>query len=266
MIEQLILDMKGVLYDESREGNVNVKKVREGAKEFINYLTEMGLPFVLGTNVTTEMTDDLAEDLNDLGFDIPRDDVVSCIDLSVPYLREQGIRRIFLISDNERLRDFYRQQGFEIVDYESDAVVVGLDRDLRQDTIRVAVNDLIGGSTLVGLHRYMTRVNSNGETEPNVGQIISDLEKTARLHPNQTTIIGKPSPTFYIEAMKRLPSQEPSATLMIGDDPVGDLSGAYLLGMPTAFVRSKKYSSWPAELNFKPGYEVNHLGELVEKL
>jgi HAD superfamily hydrolase (TIGR01450 family) len=266
MIEQVILDIKGVLYDESRYVDVKVKKVREGAIDLIDYLRQVSLPFVLGTNVTTEMTDDLLKELDELGFDIPREDVVSCVDLSVPYLKEQGLRRIFLVSDNERLREFYSQQGFEIVDYGSDAVVVGLDRDLQPDTLQVAVNELFGGSMLVGLHRNMTRVNSKGERSYNVGQIVADLEKAACLEPSQTVIIGKPSQTFYIEAIKRLPSQKPAVTLMVGDDPVGDLSGAYLLGMPTAFVRSEKYSSWPAKMDFKPDYNVEHLGELVGTL
>ena len=263
MIEQLILDMKGVLYDEVKIASSEIKVAREGALGFIKYLKEKQLPFIFGTNVTSEMKEDIVADLNKAGFNISPDNVASCIDLSSAYLKSQGIERIFLISDNEELREFYKKHGFDLVGYNSQAVVAGLDKGLEKRTMKKAAYEIRNGAKLIALHRNMTMVDGDGRIVPNVGQLVKDLEEITGY--TATVTIGKPSEIFYLWAMKKLPFQNPAVTLMVGDDPEGDLSGANKLGMQTAFVKSKKYGIWPVEIGFKPDYKVSHLGELVGK-
>ena len=67
---------------------------------------------------------------------------------------------------------------------------------------------------------------------------------------------------FYRQAIRALPSQDYSSTLVIGDDPTGDLSGAISLGMKTAFYNSLKYQ---AGQGFQIGadYEVNNLKDIL---
>lgn len=256
--------MKGVLYNETRRGSSKVKEARESAVDFINYLREKNMPFIVGTNVTSEMIEDIVTDLNELGFGLSLEEVTSSVELSVNYLKSKCIDSIFLISDNEKLREYYMSYGIDVVDYGSKAVVVALDNNLEQRTISQAIEEIKNGAQLIALHRNLTRIDEYGNNQPNVGQLVKFLEEESGYQ--ETATIGKPSETFYLEAMKKLPSQYPSVTLMVGDDPVGDLSGAYKLGMKTAFVHSLNCSSFPNDLGFKPNYEVNCLGEIIGKI
>jgi len=261
MISQIILDIKGVLYDETERG----KQPRLGAVEFIEYLNKHSIPYILATNATSEMPGDMVVDLNNLGFEISLDKVTSCVELSASYLKSKGLDSILLISDNKRLQDFYSGSGLDVVDYKSnigvDAVVAALDRNLEQRTLNRAIYEIENGAPLIALHRNMTRVDAKGREQPNVGQLVQGLEQVTGYQ--DTITIGKPSEKFYEEAMKKLPSQELSVTLAVGDDPVADLSGANKLGMHTAFVRSPKYQQWPKNVNFKPEFDVKYLMELV---
>lgn len=270
MIEQLILDVKGVLYNDTQQG----KELTPGAQSFVRYLTKNAIPFLLATNITSQMPQDVLQELKQLGFCVSLDRLTSCVDLSLQYLTDDRQQRVFLISDNKKLRQFYRENGVVVIELEDrqpcDAVVVALDKRVFSDEeyagrIKAeALHYLANGARLVALHRNMVRIDDHGRQQPNVGQLVTELEESS--HYDKTVVIGKPSETFYRQALKKLPTQEPSVTLAVGDDLVGDLSGAYKLGMPTALFFGPKASFTPSSLKFTPTYELMFLMELMNLL
>lgn len=264
MIEQLILDVKGVLFNETKDGKVPTDR----GIEFIWFLGQENIPYLLGTNITSELPKDVLEELVEMGYPVTYDRLVSPIDLSMDYLRERGAKKIFLITDNNALRELYYNEGFAVSSYDDntlcDAVVAALDKSLGRQTIDMAVMQIANGAIPIALHRNMTRVSKNGEVQPSVGTLVKELEELSGDY--STLNMGKPSETFYLNAMNKLPSQEPSVTLVVGDDPIGDLSGAVALGMQTAFMRSKKYQEWPADVGFRPDYEIAKLPDLIPML
>jgi len=80
-----------------------------------------------------------------------------------------------------------------------------------------------------------------GRRYPGAGAILRMLSYAASV---PFTVVGKPSGTFYGEALRRLQLQQPGASFdgvtMISDDYDGDLTGAAALGMKTALVLSGK--------------------------
>ncbi|RME56062.1 MAG: HAD family hydrolase, partial [Caldilineae bacterium] len=67
---------------------------------------------------------------------------------------------------------------------------------------------------------------------PGTGAILALLQAATGVAP---TVIGKPHPGMYEQAMHLLGAQ-PATTLMVGDRYETDIMGAAKLGMPTAAV------------------------------
>jgi len=102
---------------------------------------------------------------------------------------------------------------------------------------------LLDGASLVGMHETSIYAK-NSKRYPGVGAILKMLEFATS---TPYTVIGKPSDTFYEEALLRLQRQiyggKYSDITIISDDVKGDLGGAKKLGMKTIFVTSGKYKN-----------------------
>ena len=263
-ITQLILDIKGVLYNDEGNGKV----LTPTSADFIRYLNESNIPYLLATNLTSEMPRQAVSELQKLGLDVTLDKLVSSVDVSAEYLKGHEFEFIYLVSDNPQLREFYEKNGIHLVNGSQSAVpaavVVGLDRNLEEKTLEDAARYVREGAVLVALHRNMKRVDEYGREKPNVGVTVAQIEEKAGTKSPDTVVVGKPSKLFYQIALQRLPLKNPHVTLVVGDDPQGDFPGAYELGMRLAFVASKKYPNWPDKMGFSPDYSVKDVGELRE--
>ena len=89
-------------------------------------------------------------------------------------------------------------------------------------------------------------------------------------------VVGKPSNSFYAEALKKLQLQTDTKITfqditMISDDVKGDLGGAKQLGMKTIFVTSGKYKTSQEIVPFldeskKPDFVYANMQEILEKI
>lgn len=69
---------------------------------------------------------------------------------------------------------------------------------------------------------------------------------------------AKPHPTVFTVTLKKLETN-PKHCLHVGDDPIGDIQGAKIVGMKTAFIKRRKIKS-DADI------EINRLTELTTLL
>jgi len=231
-IRGFLLDVEGTLVADKRYRPI------EGAVEFVRRLREARLPLRLITNNTTDSKSSLAEKLARAGFDFTIGELHSCIAAAVTHLRRANATTCLILGAST-LREMFVDEGFTVVHgSDVDAVVVGLDTDLTYDRLRLAC-DAVGrnGASLIALHRNRLLIDSQGRCSPSVGAIVEAIRYATRVEP---TLIGKPSPAYFQQALDDI-ALPPESVLVVSDDPFSDLAGAKRMGMRAAFVLSGKY-------------------------
>lgn len=227
-----LIDVEGVLVRDKSYRPV------DGSPEWFADLADRGLSRVLVSNNTTFAPEELAEALRGAGFEVTVDDIVGALGTGARLLAGWGRTRILWLGA-PRLADWWRAQGFELVDEgPCDAVVLGVNPDLTVEELDAAIPALADhGAELVALHRNLFWLDADGKRRCGPGMVASALEHLAS---RETVVIGKPKERIYREALKRV-GVEASDALFISDDPVADLVTAKRMGMATAFVLSGKY-------------------------
>jgi HAD superfamily hydrolase (TIGR01458 family) len=231
-VKGFLLDVEGTLVLDKRYQPI------EGAVEFIHRLRKATVPLRLITNNTTDSKASLVDKLGRAGFDVRSDDLHTCVGAAASYLRSKAATKCLVLGRNT-LRELFGAEGFTVVDgSEVDAVVVGLDTDLTYERLSLAC-DAIGrrGASFVALHRNRVLLDSQGRCSPSVGAIVEAIRYATQVEP---TVIGKPSPGYYQQALNdiNLPRE---SVLVVSDDPLSDLAGAKRMGMRAAFVLCGKY-------------------------
>lgn len=231
-----LLDVEGVLVRDKRYEPI------AGAVAWVEALVAADTPFCLVSNNTTHRPGELVARLQGIGFVVAEDQLVGALDLGKSWLRENDRRRIMWLGV-PGLRDYWREQGFEVVraasDAEVDAVVLGAHPALTTADLDAALPALVDqGADLLCLHRNLFYLDADGRRRLGPGVWAAGFEALGG--PGRVVTVGKPSPLIYRNALERI-GVPAAKTLFISDDPQADLVTASRLGMVTAFVLSGKY-------------------------
>ena len=257
-VRGFLLDVEGVLVADKRYQAV------AGAVEFVRQVREGDVPFRLITNNTTDSRAALLEKLARAGFDFTLDELLTCPVAAASHLRTRGAKRC-LVLGVDGLRQIFTDEGFEVTDAaEVDAVVVGLDTDLTYERLRLACDAVARHQAdLIALHLNRVYTDGQGRCAPSVGPIVEAVRYATQVEP---TVIGKPSPTYFQQALDQV-AVVPESVMVVSDDPFSDLAGAKRMGMAAAFVLSGKY---PASVVVegiaeaqRPDVVVGRIGDLL---
>jgi HAD superfamily hydrolase (TIGR01458 family) len=248
-IDGVLLDIDGVLA-------VSWEQI-PGAAETVDWLRAQGIPLRLITNTTTHSRDELARTLREAGIDVVGDDVVTAVVMTGSYLRAQHPgARVFLLSDGDPAQDL---PDVELVEDGADVVVIGgAGSDFSYEKLNRAFGMLMRGAALVGMHRNMYWRTKEG-LQLDGGAFIAGLEEATGA---KAVVCGKPSPTFFREAVRMLETV-PERTAMVGDDLVNDVLGAQVVGLIGVLVRTGKFL--PADLERsagRPDHVIDSIAEL----
>lgn len=224
-----VIDMDGVLW----EG----EQPLPGLIEFFAALRKRPIRFVLATNNATRTPEQYLEKLARMGVTVTADEIFTSSLATAIYLRERspGGARIFAIGE-DGLKRALAEAGFTFCDlYQNgaDYVVVGMDRGLSWDKLASATLNIRAGATFVGTNPDLTLPTEHGITHGN-GAILAALQAATGMAP---VVIGKPEPTMYQQALRRLQS-DPALTVGIGDRLETDILGAVRAGLPSVLVLS----------------------------
>jgi 4-nitrophenyl phosphatase len=210
----------------------------EGAVKWIESFGSSPHQFVLVSNNTTHKPEDLLAALKDKGFDLQRENLLTCVSTALSWIKRENVKSCFVIG-GEGLKAYLNENGIKTpADDKVDGVLVGLDPSLTYHKLKIALNALVKNQVpLLALHANRLYKDEKGELAPSVGMVVRALE-----YGSQATakIFGKPNPEIYLEASRKFET-EPGNCYMISDDPLSDLAGAKQLGMKTIFVTSGKY-------------------------
>jgi 4-nitrophenyl phosphatase len=238
-IRAMIIDMDGVLW----HGPVP----QPGLCEFFAILRELDIRFILATNNASQTQDQYVKKLANMGVTVSKHEVLTSGMATALHLAEHhepASTRVFVVGEDGALSPL-REQGFTLTGlYElktpktpnaqgADIVVCGKDSTLNWDKLATATLNIRAGAKFVGTNADTTLPTEYGVTHGN-GAILAALTAATGVKP---TIIGKPKPIMYRQAMKLLAS-DPAETIAIGDRLETDILGAVRTGIRSLMVLS----------------------------
>jgi 4-nitrophenyl phosphatase len=190
------------------------------------------------TNNTTHSTCSIVDTLGSRGFPAERLKVVSPVGLLAKKVAKSKPK--VLVIGSQLVKSTVEEYGGSCTDDDqANLVVVGGGGNADEAKLSIAVRAILKNrAELVALHKNKLYVDEYGERTFGVGGIVAGLEYCCDV---TATVLGKPSPTMYIDALSN-GSRKPSDAVMISDDFYSDLPGAAALGMKTIFVATGKYS------------------------
>jgi len=210
----------------------------EGATDWIKSFGSSPHQFALVSNNTTHRPEDLLSELKSLGFEIQKENLITCMSTTLNWIKKKGIKSCFVIG-SAQLKEYLNESGIKTPsDDRVEAVLVGLDSSLDYQKLKVAVNALVkNDASLLALHSNRLYKDEKGELSPSVGAVVKALEYSCQ---KRAKVFGKPNLEIFREALKRFKAKSEDC-IMISDDPLSDLVGAKRLGMKSVFVTSGKY-------------------------
>eukprot|EP00070_Physeter_catodon_P033693 XP_028340587.1 phospholysine phosphohistidine inorganic pyrophosphate phosphatase isoform X3 [Physeter catodon] len=230
-VRGVLLDITGVLYDGGEGGGAPIA----GSVEALARLKRSQLKVRFCTNESQKSRGDLVGMLRRLGFDISEGEVTAPAPATCLILKERGLRPHLLIHDGVR-------SEFDQIDTSNPNCVVIADagEGFSYQNMNKAFQVLMELENPVlfslGKGRYYKETSG---LMLDVGPYTKALEYACGI---EAEVVGKPSPEFFKSALREM-GVEAHQAIMIGDDIVGDVSGAQQCGMRALQVRTGKFRS-----------------------
>ena len=233
-IEALILDIDGVLY----EGN----RALPGAVELLAHLVQNETPHVLLTNNTTRTLDQHVVKLAALGMPISPESIVTAARVTALVLAgEAAAGARCMVIGEAGLVEALELAGFQLtlngysdVDY----VVVGMDRQLTYDKLKVAALAIRSGAKLISSNPDPAYPDGE-QLIPASGAIQAALEAATGV---TARVTGKPELPAFEMAVEFL-GRAPERIAMVGDQVEIDILGAKRAGLKSILVSSSVTST-----------------------
>jgi HAD-superfamily subfamily IIA hydrolase, TIGR01458 len=230
-VKGILLDIDGVLH-------VSMQPIK-GARETLDWLTEHGYAYRFVTNTTTQARATLAQRLQAIGLPIRAEQLVTAPVATAAYVRQHFTgKRCWLITKGDTARDFI-DADIELVTDRADVVVIGgAEELLTYETMNAAFRMIMDGAALLAMHMNRYWRTAEG-LQLDSGPFVRALELATGC---SATIIGKPEPAFFQQALHALGTTA-EETIMLGDDIENDVAGAQRIGLRGVLVCTGKYQA-----------------------
>ena len=229
----MMTPIRAVLIDISGTLQIGEQAI-PGAIAAVERLRTAGKRIRFLTNTTTMSSTQLLQQLQDMGFSVQMDELVTSVLATRNYLQANQLRPFCLMEDTS---DF-QESGIDTTPPHN-CVVVGLaPSHFVYSQLNQAFRILLDHPKLVAIHKAnYIRDGSDGQLSLGPGGFCAALETAAQC---TAVVMGKPSPDFFHSALwSDIP---PDETCMIGDDILQDIQGARTAGIGTTIlVQTGKY-------------------------
>ncbi len=235
-IRALITDMDGVLW----HGNNPIP----GLVDFFQTLRQLNIRFILATNNASLTQQQYVNKLADMGVSVTAEEIMTSGIATALYLAEHedpAKTRIFVVGEDGAkqpllekgftLTDLYQLNTEQTPGQGANIVVCGKDETLTWHKLATASLNIRAGAKFIGTNADTTLPTEYGITHGN-GAILAALQAATGVKP---TIIGKPEPIMYQQAMSLL-GVPPNSTVAIGDRLETDILGAVRTGIRSLMV------------------------------
>lgn len=220
----IVSDLDGVVY--------RGKSAIPDAVEAFRGWRSAGIPYCFVTNNSTHTAEDVAAKLTGFGMEATPENVVTSAVTAAWLIRKShpAGTRIYVIGAPS-LKKAILDAELEITEENPTVVIMGLDREIAHEKLRIAVNAVLKGAVLMGTNPDLLLPTPTG-FEPGAGALLTAVATAARVKP---VIVGKPEVHMIEAALSRL-GTERATTLMIGDQIPTDIQAGKRAGLCSVLV------------------------------
>ena len=212
-----IFDLDGTLYrgDEALPGAVETVQALQANGSTVRFLT----------NNSGRSGEYIAAKLQRLGFAAQAQEVYTSAVGAARVCRQRSISRAFVVGE-EGLTYELLQEGVTSVQYEPQAVVVGICRNFTYQWMNEAMQHLLAGAKFLATNTDASYPLEGGKLEPGAGAIVASIQTCSGVEPE---VIGKPQP-LLLEMILADTRVGASDTLVIGDRYETDIEAGIAAG------------------------------------
>jgi len=202
------------------------------------------------TNTTQKTSVQVVKKLQQRGFDIESDEIITALDVTKMFLKGKKSSAEFLLTDD----------AFSFFDdlkiYDKKYVVVGdAQENFSYKNLNSAFRELNNGAKLLAIAKNRYFKDEDNELSMDAGCFVRALEYASG---QKASLIGKPSEAFYHLACTDM-GMSPSECVMIGDDIESDIKGAQDAGIKAILVQTGKFNKRDLDLGIVPDEVVNSI-------
>lgn len=223
-IQGFAVDLDGVMW----QGN----QLLPGAREFLQWCAGTGRPVAFLTNTVSLSRDRIIEKFLRLGVtEAVPEQVFSAGRAAAKFIRSrQPGARVFVVGQRGTHEEV-ESLGLRPVDANADFVLIGMDREIHFDRLKLACREALNGAELVAANEDRWFPEEDGPV-PGAGCFKAFIEWCAA---RPAHLCGKPNPEIFAQALAFI--DRPAAHVaMIGDIPEVDLAGARKVGMQCVLI------------------------------
>ena len=248
---------KGVMFD--IDGVLEFQgTVYPGAIELLDWLRQKEIIIRILTNSTLKSRQDCATRLNEMGFNVKVEEVITASYATAQYLKTLNPRSCWVMLKGKGLEEF---KDFRHDDKKPEYVVLGDYREgFNFQNMNKVLQLLLEGSQLIVMIPEQVD-HSMGQVELTVGAYGKMLEDAANV---KATVIGKPNTYIYDMSLQTMGLKR-KEVLMVGDRVSTDIAGAQMAGIKSALVKTGEFRLADLKGDVQPDYIVDSIQKL-EKL
>ncbi|MGD9919684.1 MAG: HAD-IIA family hydrolase [Paenirhodobacter sp.] len=233
--DAILCDLDGCL--------ISGDRVLPGARAL---LAHAGERLIILSNNSTDTPATLAARLAGIGLDAPPSRIVLAGTAALDLLAQEGDVRLCLYG-SPALGDHARALGLTLERQTPSHVLLTRDERFSYRDLQACIGQLRRGARLLVANPDESHPGPGGDPVPETGSLLAAIRSV--LPDLAYTVIGKPEPGLYRQALARLPHAA-RRILAIGDNPATDGAGARRMGLDCALVgpRAERYADLEAFL------------------
>lgn len=239
----VVLDVDGVLL----HGRTPVPRAAEA-------VAGLEVPVVIATNNASRSSDDVAALLSTTGIRCAPDQVLTSARVAANHVQREHPGARVLSVGSRALGEELVRVGLVLVEdpLAADVVVQGFAPGTTAADLGRAVVAVRRGAAWVATNADPTLPSELGPV-PGNGALIDVVAAATGMRP---VVTGKPSSTFYREALRRLGDPEPARVLAVGDRLSTDVRGANAAGLSSVLVRTGIDATTPLDATTVPRADI----------
>ena len=266
-VRGFVLDMDGTLV----LGDRNNRGIRPlpGAVEFVRLLVERGLRFCVFTNGTVKTPKQCSDALEQAGFPVTDDAVLTPATSAIEILRRRGHRRVMVLG-GKGITEPLEAAGIETVPplpgTAADAVLAGWYRqELTFESLEAAVEAVSAGAAFYSASQSPYFATAEGRTLGTSRAITAVVRDVTGC---QVTVVGKPSVQALRVAATHL-GLPANQLAVVGDDPELEVpmaheGGALAVAVHTGIGHAQSFTDLPEAV--RPHLDLPDVGALAKLL
>jgi NagD protein len=263
-VRGFVLDMDGtlVLGDRNNRG----LRALPGAVEFVRLLAERDVRFCVFTNGTVKTPRECADALQQAGFPVPDDAVLTPATAAAEVFRRRGHRRVMVLG-GKGITEPLEAAGIETLPplrgATADAVFAGWYRqELTFEALEAACFAVFEGATFYSASQSLFFATAEGRTlgtSRAISAVVRDITRA------RVTVVGKPSRQALQAAARHL--DVPAADLaVVGDDPelevpMAHKGGSLAVAVHTGIGHAQSFTDLPDDV--RPHLDLPDVGVLA---